>query len=123
MAETTLRDCRVLLVEDEYMLADESELELGDAGAIVLGPIGTLEDALVLIRSEARIDGAVLDVNLGGEMAFPAADMLCERGVPFVFTTGYDDRMVPSRFSSIVRCEKPINITRIPQAIGRVIQG
>ncbi|MCC2976651.1 response regulator [Sphingomonas sp. PL-96] len=89
MPEATLRGCRVLVVEDEYMLADELQMELSDAEVIVLGPIGTLEDALDLIRSEPHIDGAILDVNLRGEMASPAADLLIERGVPFVFTTGY----------------------------------
>jgi CheY-like chemotaxis protein len=95
--------------------------ELGDAGATVLGPAGNLEDALNIIRSERQIDGAVLDVNLSGEMVFPAADKLVERSVPFVFTTGYDESVKPSRFAGIARCEKPINIKRVTQAIGRVI--
>ena len=121
MAEQTLQGCRILIVEDEYMLADELRTELSDAGAIVVGPAGTLEEAIVLIRSEQRIDRTILDVNPRGEMPFPAADLLRERGVPFVFTTGYDDSVIPSRFEDVIRCEKPINIKRITQAIGRVI--
>ncbi len=121
MPERTLRDCRILIVEDEYSLADELGTELGDAGAVVLGPVGDVEEALDLVRSEPTIDGGILDVNLGGEMIFPAADLLVERGVPFVFTTGYDESVIPTRFADIVRCEKPINIRRVTQVIGRVI--
>lgn len=121
MTDSTIRDCRVLVVEDEYMLATELEMELLDAGAIVLGPIGTIEEAVDLVRFEQEIDGAILDVNLGGEMVFPVADLLIERGVPFVFTTGYDESIIPPNFKHVVRCEKPINITRITQAIGRII--
>ncbi|SFS11607.1 response regulator [Sphingomonas jatrophae] len=121
MPERSLRDCRILVVEDEYMLADELRTELGDAGAIVLGPVGNVEDALELVQSEQAIDGGILDVNLSGEMVFPAADLLTDRGVPFVFTTGYDASAIPSRFADVVRCEKPINIKKVTQAIGRVI--
>ena len=121
MPERTLRHCRILVVEDEYLLANELGTELGDAGAVVLGPVGDVEEALDLVRSEPTIDGGILDVNLGGEMIFPVADLLIERGVPLVFTTGYDESVIPTRFAGIVRCEKPINIKRVTQAIGRSI--
>lgn len=121
MAERSLRGCRILVVEDEYMLADELEMELGDAGAVVIGPAGTVKDALAFIGSEQHLDGAVLDVSLRGDFIFPAADILIERGVPFVFTTGYDASIMPSRFQHVVRCEKPVNIRKITQALGRVI--
>ena len=88
---------------------------------MVIGPAATLADALDLIRAEEQIDGAILDVNLRGEMAYPAADLLIERGVPFVFTTGYDSSAVPARFADVVRCEKPISIRRVTEAIGRAI--
>lgn len=121
MSERTLHNCRILVVEDEYMLAEELHFELSDAGAIVLGPVGYIEDALDQARSEQHIDGGILDVNLGGEMIFPVADLLAQRGVPFVFTTGYDASAIPSRFAEVVRCGKPINIRLVTQAIGRVI--
>lgn len=121
MAERSLRHCRILVVEDEYMLADELRMELSDADAIVLGPVATIEEAIDLIASEAKIDGSILDVNLGGELVFPVADRLAELGVPFLFTTGYDGSIIPARFADIDRCEKPINMRRITQAIGRVI--
>lgn len=121
MPDRTLQDCRVLVVEDEYLLADELETELAGAGAAVLGPVGTVQDAIACIEAEATIDGAILDANLRGEMVFPAADLLLERGVPFVFTTGYDASVFPPRFGHIVRCEKPVNMKLVTRAIGRVI--
>jgi DNA-binding response OmpR family regulator len=96
MTAYTLRDCRILVVEDEYMLADEIQIELSDAGAIVLGPVAMLEDAMELIDREHDIDAAILDVSLGGEMVYPAADLLARRKVPFIFTTGYDASAIPA---------------------------
>ncbi|MGJ4887615.1 response regulator [Bradyrhizobium sp. HKCCYLR20261] len=122
MPERPLRDRHILIVEDEYMLADELRRELGGAGATVLGPVGTVAEALVLANSQARIDGAVLDVNLRGEMAFPVADLLVERGVPFVFTTGYDESIIPDRFAEILRYEKPIAVEGLIGALGRMAE-
>ena len=110
-----------MVVEDEYMLADDLSTELFDAGATVLGPVGTLPDAMSSLEKEEHVDGAILDVNLRGEMVYPLADLLLDRGVRFVFTTGYDASAIPPRFSHIVRCEKPIDMKRVTQAIGRVI--
>jgi len=98
----------VLVVEDDYFIAMEMCRLFEKAGAQVLGPIGKLEDALALIARSDRIDGAVLDINLRDVMVFPAADMLRERDVPFVFATGYDDAVIPSRYSQVPRCRKPV---------------
>ena len=122
MEDRILRNRRILIVEDEYMLADDLKTELSDADAIVLGPAGTLEEALDLIRSERMIDGAILDVYLHGAIVFPVADMLLLRDVPFVFTTGYEGSAIPSRYANVIRCEKPINIKRVTQAIRRIIR-
>ncbi|MCL9997946.1 MAG: response regulator [Erythrobacter sp.] len=119
MIDRTLRDCRILVVEDEYLLADELQTDLADAAAIVIGPLGTLDQAFELIKAGGKIDGAILDVNLCGELVYPAADLLLERAVPFVFATGYDDSVIPSRFAGVARCPKPVNIRQITQALGR----
>jgi DNA-binding response OmpR family regulator len=121
MAERSIRNCRILVVEDEYMLADELRTELGRAEAIVLGPAATVEDALALIASGQSIDGAILDVNLRGKMAFTVADLLLRQHVPFVFTTGYDESAIPTRFAGIVRCEKPLPTAKIVKALADVI--
>jgi len=122
MTDPTVRDRRILVVEDEFMLANELETELLDAGAIVLGPAGTIKAAFDLIRSGQEIDGAILDVSLRGEMSFPVADLLIERGVPFVFTTGYDALVIPSRLEHVMRCVKPIKIAKVIETIGRLIR-
>lgn len=122
MPELTLRGYRILVVEDDYLLADELQSELEDAAAVVLGPIGRLEDALDLIGSAQHIDAAILDLNLGGETTYSAADRLIERGVPFVFTTGYDGSAIPSRFVGVARCLKPVDMRQLTQTIGRAIR-
>ena len=114
---------RVLVVEDEYVLAEELRDELERLGADVLGPVAAVGDALDLLAREALPDVAVLDVNLGGEMIYSAADLLAERGVPFMLATGYDVSMIPARFGHIVRCEKPINFTQVTRAIERMLSG
>jgi CheY-like chemotaxis protein len=121
MADRPLNHCRILVVEDEYLLADELALELADEGAVVLGPAPSVKRALGLLEGDASLDGAILDLNLGGEPAFPVADVLIDRSVPLIFTTGYDAGAIPERFAHIPRCEKPINIGRIAAALGKVI--
>ena len=113
MSEQALRDRRILVVEDEFILCEELRSKLGDARAIVVGPAATILDALALVRSGQHIDGAFLDVNLGGEPVFPVADLLAERRVPFVFTTGYDSSAIPSRFGHVSLQEKPIDMRKV----------
>jgi DNA-binding NtrC family response regulator len=121
MPENRLRGCRILVVEDDYFLADALASELAHSGAVVIGPAGAVADALQLIAEQGPIDAAILDVNLNEELAFPVADLLHERGVPFLFTTGYDASVIPRRFSQIARCEKPVQYRRIAQALGRLL--
>ncbi|MBV9078291.1 MAG: response regulator, partial [Methylobacteriaceae bacterium] len=86
-------------------------------GAEVVGPVANIPDALRLVASETHLDGAVLDINLQGEMAYPVADALIARGVPFVFATGYDRASVPDRYAHVTRCEKPVD----PRLITKVL--
>lgn len=74
------------------------------------GGVGQLDTALEVIDAESEIHAAVLDVNLGGESVFPAADNLMTRAVPMVFTTGYDASSIPPRYAHIPRCEKPVTM-------------
>ncbi|MGI4765366.1 MAG: response regulator [Janthinobacterium lividum] len=99
---------RVLVVEDDYFIAKGLVRHLRAAGVEVVGPAATVADALDLVRA-GPLDGAVLDINLQGELAFAVADALVERGVPFVFTTGYSADVIPERYTGIVRCEKPVD--------------
>ncbi|MBV9841343.1 MAG: response regulator [Sphingomonadaceae bacterium] len=120
MADRPLERCRILVVEDEYLLADEMADELMDEGAVVLGPVPSVDGALALLDGQSP-DGAILDLNLGGEPAFRVADALIGRGVPLIFTTGYDAGAVPERFSHIRRCEKPVNLRRIIAALEKAL--
>ena len=90
--QTTLRDKRILVVEDEAIVAMLVEDELTNAGAIVIGPASSVEEALQLIEgtaSDGGLSAAVLDIHLDGERVSPVADRLAALGVPFLFATGY----------------------------------
>lgn len=90
MSNTTLHGRRILVVEDDYLLAESLNDLLIEAGVRVVGPVGNVSDALSLVTSGEEIDGALLDVNVRGQPVFPVADALLERGVPFSFCSGYD---------------------------------
>lgn len=122
MVEPLLASRRVLIVEDEYALADELGYELSRAGALVIGPVGSLQGAIDLVRTEKEIDLAVLDVNLRGEAVFPLADLLAERGVPMVFATGYDALSIPPRFAEIATFVKPVAFSALIEAISSATQ-
>jgi CheY-like chemotaxis protein len=122
METFSLNNCRILVAEDEYMLAEDLALSLRDAGATVLGPAPTVAQAAEIVSDGGEIDGAVLDINLNGETIFPVADQLVARGVGIVFTTGYDRSAIPERFVDVPRCEKPISMRHIACAIGRLIE-
>ena len=113
---------RILLVEDEYMIAQDLAHDLRGMGADVIGPIPTVERAIAAVAAEPELDGAVLDVNLQGEMVFPVADALREREVPILFTTGYDEGAIPERYAAIERCEKPITPARFKRALQAILQ-
>jgi DNA-binding response OmpR family regulator len=117
MSEQSLLGIVILVVEDEYYAADDLRRELTRLGAQVIGPASNLEMALELIEGSVVIHAAILDINLGGEMVFPAADRLKDKGVPFLFATGYDQSVIPSRFSHIPRCEKPVAPEKLASAL------
>jgi CheY-like chemotaxis protein len=115
--ENELIGRRILVVEDEYIIAADLAQSLEDLGASVLGPAGTVADALALVAGEPALDAAVLDINLGSEKVFPVADALQARGVPFVFASGYDVWMVPSEFADAPRFGKPVETRALARAL------
>jgi two-component SAPR family response regulator len=103
---------RVLVVEDEYLIAADLAEWLEGCGIGVVGPAGSVEDALKLLETEAaRIDAGVLDVNVGDQRVYPVAEALAARGVPFVFATGYDEFSVADRYVNVPRYKKPLDKT------------
>ena len=79
--------CRILVVEDEAIIAMLVEEMVLDFGSEVVGPAAKMDDALRL-ASQAPLDAAILDVNVGGAVVFPVADVLQQRGIPIIFATG-----------------------------------
>ena len=88
MATARAQERSILVVEDEYMLAQDLSRDLEAAGVRVLGPVASVPETLEIVDGAERVDAAVLDVNLAGTMVFPLAEVLRDRGVPFVFVTG-----------------------------------
>ncbi len=123
MRDPGLDGRRVLVVEDEYLMARDVARAFEDAGAQVVGPVPSVRHALSLLDGGSPIDFAVLDVNLAGEAVYPLADVLAARGVPFVFATGYDAAAIPTRYARALRLEKPIDPSEVVRAVSRSIAG
>ncbi len=103
-----LSGLRVLLVEDEAMVAMMVEDMLTDLGCVVVDVAGTVSRGLALAGDEAvELDGAILDVNLGGEKVYPIAEALATRGVPFIFSTGYSLAGIASAYAHVPILPKP----------------
>ena len=108
---------RVLVVEDEPFVALGLEDNLRSLGCAVVGPAMTLAAALLAAGHES-VDAAILDVNLGGETVFPAAAVLADRGIPFVFCSGFSTgTRLPERFNEVPRVRKPYTGHIIAQAL------
>lgn len=122
-ASAALRGRRILVVEDEYMIAEEIASVLSDAGAVALGPVPRVDNALRLIASESRIDGALLDVTLHNQAVWPVVDVLLARHVPLVLATGYDARGIPQAYVRLPRQEKPTTGQELTRALAKVLVG
>jgi DNA-binding response OmpR family regulator len=105
--------CRVLILEDEYFLANDLDRALRAQGAEVIGPIPELSEAMSLLHQHDGFDVAVIDINLRDELAYSIADELVPRDIPFVFATGYGSEQIPKRFQNIKSWQKPYDIADI----------
>ena len=113
---------RILVVEDEYFLADDISRALRSAGAEIAGPVGEIDDAFPILNGGGILDGAVLDVNIRSDMVFPVAQELRARQVPFVFTTGYDKVGIAPQFHDVMLWEKPIDIAAMIRGLAGLIE-
>ena len=107
---------RILVVEDETMVALLMEDLLTDLGHEVAATAARLPEALDFAHN-AQIDFAILDVNLAGAASFPVADVLAERGVPHVFATGYGSAGIEPPYSERIILHKPVRIAELSRAI------
>ncbi|MBI0535918.1 response regulator [Roseomonas sp. KE2513] len=111
-----LADRSVLIVEDQYLIADELRTLVERLGGRVLGPVGQVAAAIRLLAEE-KPDLALLDVNLDGEEVYTVAEALSTAGVPFVFATGYDSWIIDPRFSDTPLLEKPVALPALVAAL------
>jgi CheY-like chemotaxis protein len=112
----------VLIVEDEYFVAQDLADYFQDLGAEVLGPVPSVAEALKLLES-AEVQGAILDVNLRGERVYPVADVLRQKHVPFVFASGYGGELEPTAYAEVPRCIKPVDFALLAKTLVEQIDG
>jgi len=111
---------RVLVVEDEMIVAWLLEDMLADLGYQAVGPAARVDQALAMINEEA-IDAAVLDVNLNGQTSYSVADALTVRDVPFVFSTGYDKTRLLDSYRSFQVLQKPYQQVELRDALAKLL--
>ncbi|WP_296020750.1 helix-turn-helix domain-containing protein [uncultured Agrobacterium sp.] len=99
---------RILVVEDDYFIAQQLASDLSLAGVLVVGPAADVESALEQIPAASDIAGAILDIKLGKELVFLVADELERLAVPFVFVTGFEPDLIPARHSDKIVLRKPV---------------
>jgi PAS domain S-box-containing protein len=115
------KGCRILIVEDEGLVALQLQADLEDAGHSVVGPARSLQQGLHLAESE-DIDAALVDVSLGRDSSAPIADRLLARSVPFAFATGYaDSAMLPEHLRCIPRLSKPYAVEEVRRMVDGLV--
>ena len=111
----------ILVVEDEYLIAADLVDALDARGAIVLGPVSGLREATQAVEDAKQLDGAILDLNLRGEMSLPVADLLRAHNVPFVLTTGYAPENLPPGYRDIPLLAKPMEASEVVEKLAVVM--
>lgn len=117
---TDLTGRRILVVEDESLVAMLIETILEDLGCIPVGPAATVPEGLTLATGES-LDAALLDVNVAGQQVFPVAQALADRGVPLVFSTGYGEAGLPDQWRGRPTLQKPFTEAAVGQAIRQAL--
>lgn len=112
---------RVLVIEDELLVALLVEDMLSDAGCIIVGPFGRVQEALAAAKAE-MIGVALLDVNVANEKVFPVAYALEERGIPFLFLTGYGEAALPRDRPDWEACAKPFQPDQLAARLARKVK-
>ena len=121
MTHSCLDGRRIMLVEDEMLIAMMVELALCDEGCVVVGPYGRLDEAVAAART-VTVDAALLDINLAGERVFPVAEVLAARGVPFILVTGYGHDLLPPGGKHWPVCAKPFKLSEVIDMLDGLIR-
>jgi CheY-like chemotaxis protein len=114
-----IRNRRILIVEDEPLVAMMLAELVRELQGSVVGPYASVRDARAGI--DAQVDAALLDVNVGSELAYPIAEALHRRGVPLIFVTGYQANAIDPRFETAPVLTKPIEPSELAGALIRVL--
>ncbi|WP_340314065.1 response regulator [Rhizorhabdus argentea] len=108
-------------MEDDYLQASElADLVRGEQGCPI-GPAASLDEGLEIIRRAARIDCAIMDINLRGQLVYPLVERLRRRSTPIIFVSGYDRSAIPARFADISLCQKPVKMQELRELLRRVL--
>jgi CheY-like chemotaxis protein len=110
---------RVFVVEDEIMIRMLLEDMLNDLGYGVAASASGLDEAVALART-SDFDLAILDVDLNGDAVYPVADVLTQRGVPFVFSTGYGGRGLPAAYRDRPTLHKPFRLENLDETLAMI---
>ncbi len=116
-----LAGSRILVVEDEVMVLWLLEDMLAGLDCLIVGPAMRLDQALEIVTGAGAIDAAVLDINLNGEMSYPVADALAARGIPFVFSTGYQRDRLPDGYKTCPLIQKPYGRPQLREALTQLL--
>jgi len=120
MTDSTKTAPRILVVEDEYLIRMLLEDMLADLGYEIAAAIGTIEEASEL-AANAQFDLAILDVNLDGEEIYPVADILAERGLPFVFVSGYGESSLAEPYRGRPALQKPFQAEQLKTTLAGLL--
>lgn len=120
MIQTAPAQRSVLVVEDEYLIRMLLEDMLADLGYGVAAAVGTIAEASAL-AAKGEFSAAILDVNLDGKEIYPVADILKERGLPFIFVTGYGERSLPERYRDRPALQKPFQAEQLNAALAGLL--
>lgn len=118
--DNAIAGVRVLIVEDEPLVGIMLEDMLHELGVHVAATATALDEAL-LLADDPDFDAAVLDVNLAGAGSYPVADKLRERGIPFVFATGYDSRVLAENYQADPLIHKPYTLKDVQRALSEMM--
>lgn len=116
-------DLKVLVVEDEALVAINLEAILEDLGCQVVGPAMRFERAEALIEADQSAQAAILDVNLGGQPVYPLAERLAARGIPIVFATGYGKAGIPVEWHDRPIIQKPYTMADVRSGLLSALDG
>lgn len=120
--KSALAGLKVMILEDDYYVATDLRDEFEQAGAQVLGPFRDAEEGIARLDSEPP-DCAVVDLNLGQGPSFDLPRALRDRGIPYLFITGYDASTLPQDYANVPRLEKPIDVRQARRAVRRLMTG